>query len=68
MRALTLELDKRRKYRNALYMRLAWEALEHDADWDDYVDVQICNGVLKIVSTNDEFVENLKNTLAEMFD
>lgn len=68
MRALTLELDKRRKYRNALYMRLVLDALEYDADWDDYVDVQIYNGVLKIVSTNDEFVENLKETLDEMFD
>ncbi len=65
---MTLELDKKRKYRNALYMRLVWDALEHDADWDDYVDVQICNGVLKIISTNDDFVKNIKETLDEMFD
>ncbi len=68
MRALTLELDQRRKYRNALYLRLVWDALEYDANWDDYVDVQICNGVLKIVSTNDEFVERIKETLTDMFD
>lgn len=67
MKSLTLELDKERKYRNALYMRLVWDALEHDADWDDYVDVQICNGVLKIIST-DEFVERIEETLTEMFD
>ena len=68
MSMLSLELDKRRKYRNKLYLRLVWDALEYDADWDEYVDVQICNGVLKIISTNDEFVKNIKETLADMFD
>lgn len=68
MTSLTLELDKRRKYRNKLYLRLIWDALECDTDWDEYVDVQIYNGVLQIISTNDEFVKSIKETLADMFD
>ena len=68
MTTLTLELDKRRKYRNKLYLRLVWDALEHDADWDEYVDVQIYNGVLQITSTNDEFVKSIRETLTDMFD
>lgn len=68
MATLTLELDKRRKYRNKLYLRLVWDALEYDADWDEYVDVQIYNGVLQITSTNDEFVKSIRETLTDMFD
>ena len=60
MATLTLELDKRRKYRNKLYLRLVWDALEYDADWDEYVDVQIYNGVLQITSTKDQFVKSIR--------
>lgn len=82
MKTLTFEMSKKRKDRNMQIAQsilgILKDAVNYDAKsfyitvvldtWNDYVDIQLCNGEFKIISPKDEIIEAIEEPLKKMLD
>jgi hypothetical protein len=59
MTTVNIKLDRKKKYRNAFYLMSIERAMMATLLVDDYLNVQILDGEIEIVSDNEVFIDML---------
>lgn len=68
MTTVNIKLDRKKKYRNAFYLMSIERAMMATLLVDDYLNVQILDGEIEIVSDNEVFIDMLYGLMKEVED
>lgn len=68
MTTVNIKLDRKKKYRNAFYLMSIERAMMATLLVDDYLNVQILDGEIEIVSDNEVFIDMLYGLIKEVED
>ena len=63
MTTVNIKLDRKKKYRNAFYFLSIERIIMDIFEADNYFDMQISNGEIRIISDNEEIIDVLNRLL-----